>query len=141
MVKDPRLVFLRARLDELKVAATHAVEIGQIMTKHDDARMSTALTWRWELLSESVVDGRRGGGYSTMHVDGGLSPEAVLADVDSKRKLIDLAIRANEIDQTVSFEHGDEVDPSDGSWLGDEILAELLRPFAADPSFDQGWLT
>lgn len=135
---DPRLVFLLARLDELEVAATAAVELGKIMTKHDDARMSTVNTWRWGLLSESVVDGRRGAGYSSMYCDGAPSPEAVLADVDSKRRII--ALHEPELEHMAT-----KPAPHDASLMGAwlmkrDVITELLRPFRDDPAFDQGWI-
>lgn len=131
MVKktDPRLIFLRARLSEIESHAMDAQAMGKIMTKYDDAEMTTELTWQWGLLAESVHNGRRGAGYSTSYHEGAPSPEAVLADVDSKRQILDIIepyVRTG--DRTM------------GGHAALSILSWLLRPFRSDPAFDEGWL-
>lgn len=136
---DPRLIFLRARLSELEVAATEAIHLGEILKKRDDDQLSTVLTWRWGLLSELVADGRPLGGHGSMFCEGAPTPEDVLADVDSKRRIIEL----HEVELAREMAKPRPRDASAfGAWLmKKDVITELLRPFQKDPAFQKEWLT
>lgn len=131
--------YLLARLDEQEAAAREAVAIGKIHSRHDDAQVTTVLSWRWSLLAESVVDGRTGG-YGTSHHPGAPTPEEVLADIAAKRELVELASEATGLDMQVDGEFRvANRDLAVEPYVGDLMIRTMLQTYAGRDDFDPSW--
>lgn len=68
------------------------------------------------------------------------TPERVLAEVEAKRKIIELAEEASSLDMQVDGEF--RVGPRDTAkepYIGDWILRSLASVYADHPDYDQEW--
>jgi hypothetical protein len=65
-------------------------------------------------------------------------PASVLADIASKRKLLELAGEADEIEAALHDETAHHPKPGEVS-VGDQIRRVLAAPFADHPEYDQRW--
>lgn len=77
-------------------------------------------------------------------IDGGLHdpdcPRRVLAEVEAKRRIVELADEASGLDAVVDgeFRVGSR-DPVAEPYIGDLILRHLAAPYAGHPDYDARW--
>lgn len=117
--------FLRARLDEDEQAAREAHYEGQRWISEEED------VCRWpddELVH--IADRKRDAAHIARH-----DPARVLAEVEAKRQMVDLAAGM------LAAAKGDsEVDHYGGLSAAEETLLLLARPFRDHPDFDSSWL-
>lgn len=121
--------FLRERLDEDEAVARHEVDL---MERLLTPREEWTLTYQWARFTVHVS-----GGSGAHYAPGAPSPTRVLADIDAKRRILDLHDRNHECS---SYDHRGEID--DCSWVygwACSTLQLLVEPYADHPDFDPAW--
>jgi Family of unknown function (DUF6221) len=114
--------FLRARLDEDEDAA-HAAE-------NDPGYQAADGYEPWYANNADSS----GDAIVAMH------PTRALADVEAKRRIIDLADQASGLDEQVDAAFSSEPrDLTAEPYVGDLILRALTQPYADHPDFDPTW--
>lgn len=69
-----------------------------------------------------------------------MGPERLLADVEAKRRLIDLAEEATSLDMTVDGDRRVGIRDTDTEpYVGDLMLMVLALPYADHPDYDPSW--
>lgn len=120
--------FLRARLDEDEAAARRAKpgpwtqDGGSIYAGHPTEEV---VDWVYDDSWEHIA----------RH-----DPARVLAEVEAKRRIVELADEASGLDAVVDgeFRVGSR-DPVAEPYIGDLILRHLAAPYAGHPDYDARW--
>ena len=118
--------FLRARLDEDEQAALAATP-GRWWARPqrvDRAVYSVQAVGALNGMPALGIDSLRDAEHIARH-----DPARVLADVEAKRRIVDLAANYSP-----ELEHGDN-----GEWAFAEVLHQLAGPFAEHPDYDPSW--
>lgn len=144
---DDLIAFLHARLDEDEQAIPRSRSVRDVWRQGDDADHD------WKVSPSEVVSTRPDGSAVEVQATtyGAIGPDVavhiarhhptrVLAEVDAKRQIIELAEEANGVDMQVDGDRRigsrDEVSEP---YVGDQILRHLARPYDHHPDYREEW--